>query len=52
MTNCEELQIFENGVCIAERLGKCRGCAEAMLQKAELEVSLKEFMDDAGDKLT
>lgn len=24
MTNCEELQIFENGVCIAERLGKCR----------------------------
>ena len=35
-----------------EELKEFQGCAEAMLQKAELEENLKKFKEDAGKDLT
>jgi hypothetical protein len=28
MTDCTGTQVFKNGVCIAQQLGKCKGCEE------------------------
>ena len=50
MTNCEELQVFENGVCIAEKLGKCRGCADEFFKDLEEEGFKGLRIDETGIK--
>jgi len=35
MENCEDKQIIKNGICIAENLGKCEGCANSFFKDLE-----------------
>ena len=35
MTNCEKIQVMKNGVCIAESLGKCKGCGDEFFNDLE-----------------
>jgi len=35
MTDCTKLQVFKDGVCIAESLGKCKGCANEFFKDLE-----------------
>ena len=50
MTNCEELQVFKNGVCIAESLGKCRDCADEFFKDLEEEGFKGLRIDETGIK--
>ena len=35
MGNCEKNQVMKDGVCIAESLGKCKGCADDFFKGLE-----------------
>lgn len=35
MGNCENIQVMKDGVCIAESLGRCRGCANEFFKDLE-----------------
>ena len=50
MTNCEEIQVFKGGVCIAESLGKCKGCADKFFNDLEQEGFKGLRIDENGIK--
>jgi|TARA_R100000750_G_scaffold47_1_gene103 hypothetical protein len=33
--DCKNIQVMKNGVCIAESLGKCKGCGEEFFDDLE-----------------
>lgn len=35
MNNCEDIQVLENRVCIAESLGLCKGCEDEFFKGLE-----------------
>ena len=35
MVNCENIQVIKDGVCIAESLGRCSGCANEFFKDLE-----------------